>query len=75
MSFNTQNTSKFAVFEFGAGTQPQAQAKGADKGADKKKGKEKKTEAAKADSSSGNAEGEGKVIENLILTTLATDGK
>mmetsp|Transcript_9667 Transcript_9667/g.16026 ORF Transcript_9667/g.16026 Transcript_9667/m.16026 type:complete len:555 (+) Transcript_9667:49-1713(+) len=67
MSFSTQNTSKFAVFEFGAGTQPkQASAP--------KKSKEKKTEDKSTKlASAPNSEGEGKVIENLILTTLSTD--
>jgi hypothetical protein len=71
MSFNTQNTSKFAVLEFGAGTQPKQAAAKKTKEA-KKGGEDSSVKAKTTDSSS---EGEGKIIENLILTALSTDGR
>ena len=72
MSFNTQSTSKFAVLEFGAGTQPKQTA--APKKSKEIKKKDEKSTKATASASSADSEGEGKVIENLILSTLSTDG-
>jgi hypothetical protein len=65
MSFNAQSTSKFAVLEFGAGTQPKPAA--APKKAKEAKKEEKSAKATPDD-------GEGKVIENLILSALSLDG-
>lgn len=67
MPFNTQSTSKFAVLEFGAGTQPKATSA-------PKKGKEGSKKEEKSSRATVDSEGEGKAIENLILTTLDSDG-
>lgn len=70
MPFNAQSTSKFAVLEFGTGTQPkQTSVPKKVKAAASTKTEEKPLKTV-ADS-----EGDGKVIENLILSTLSTDGE